>query len=41
MWLGITIMSASVAGLVIWIVHAMRSDKEAEVGNKSGQSHVL
>jgi hypothetical protein len=35
MWFGILIMSGSVAGLVIWIVYAMKGDKEAEGGNKS------
>ncbi len=28
MWLGILIMSASVIGLAVWIIYAMKGDKE-------------
>ncbi len=35
MWLGILIMSASVIGLVIWIVYAMKGDKEKSTDPKT------
>jgi hypothetical protein len=35
MWLGILIMSASVIGLVIWIVYAMKGDKDKSSGSET------